>query len=249
MFYNLEPGAYIIYVIPYSKEYVPGYYVQNDLAVSDWLSATQVSVDSVSVSTGHIVRLSRRSGLTGGGILRGTIAAKVSGFAGGSVPLAEATARIRDIDGRVSSWVITEASGSYELRNLPQGAVTLLVDMPGYQPYSVGLQIPSGANPVDHAVEMTPFGVTSVEAAAPIPEAGFALHPNPARNSISVVFASPLGNSSIVSVYNALGELVRKCETPENATALSIDLGGLPSGVYMVLPAGGGTGRLFNIIR
>ncbi len=249
MFYNLEPGAYIIYVIPYSKDYVPGYYVQNDPAVSDWLSATQVPIDSETVSTGHIVRLSRRSGLTGGGILRGTIAAKVSGFAGDTAPLSEATARVTDMNGSVSSWNVADASGAYEMRDLPQGAVTLIVDMPGYQPYSTILEIPSGSNPVNHTVEMTPLGVTSVDVAAPAREAGFTLHPNPASGSIVVLFTEPIDRAGAMQVYNALGILVRSSAIAERTATVSLDIQGLPAGVYLAVPPGGKAGRPFRIVR
>ncbi|MBL0177410.1 MAG: carboxypeptidase regulatory-like domain-containing protein [Ignavibacteria bacterium] len=235
-FHNLKPGEYVIYAWPGSRELVPGYYKAGDFAVDDWLSATRVTVDSQGVVSGLTVTLRKRWGITGGGIVRGTIRAKVGGILpGGATPLPEATVIIYDPSGKVSDYAVTDDNGNYEMREVPTGSLIFRVDKPGYQAYTSTMVMPGGSNPVDKSVEVQPFVVTAVDEPLAAAAIQFTLAPNPATNAVTARFLAPAASDGTVSLYNLLGVRVHHASIAEGATSVALDVHALPTGVYLAV--------------
>ena len=60
------------------------------------------------------------------------------------------------------------------------------------------------------------------------------LYPNPAHGQTTLRLNFPLSVNSTVSVYNAIGEVVKQFQLPGSKDELAIDTQGLPAGLYVV---------------
>ena len=235
-FHNLAPGEYVIQAYPYSRELVPGYYKAGGFAVDDWLSATRVIVDSQSYETGLIITLQKRHGFTGGGVVRGTIRAKVGGILpGGATPLPEATVIIYDMLGRVRDYAVTDDNGNYEMREVPTGSLIFRVDKPGYQAYTSTMVMLGGSDPVDKSVDLQPGGLTAVDEPLAAAAMQFTLSPNPATSAVTARFLAPAASDGTVTLYNLLGARVHHASIAEGATSVALDVHALPTGVYLAV--------------
>jgi hypothetical protein len=235
-FTNLTPGTYVFYAWPLHRDLVPGYYKSGDYAVDDWANATQVTIDSSGTVTGLSITLRKRNGFTGGGVLRGTVTAKVGGFvAGGSTPLAEATVYIYDANGNVSDYATTDASGAYLMQAVPAGSVTFVADRAGYTIHRSTFSMPAGGAPVDRSAEMQPSRVTAVERPAAPSALSFRLHPNPATTEAIASFHAAASAHGSMTLYSVLGAAVRTAVIPQGATSVTLDLQGLAPGMYVVV--------------
>lgn len=235
-FTNLSPGTYVFYAWPLHRDLVPGYYKSGDYAVDDWANATQVTIDSSGMATGLSITLRKRNGFAGGGVLRGTVTAKVGGFvAGGSTPLAEATVYVYDANGNVSDYATTDASGAYLMQAVPAGSVTFVADRAGYTIHRSTFSMPAGGAPVDRSAELQPSRVTSVEGPAAPSALSFRMHPNPAATEALATFHSAASARGAMTIYSVLGTAVRTAVIPQGATSVTLNVQGLPPGMYVVM--------------
>ena len=231
-FTNIVPGEYVIYAMPYTREHVPGYYKAQDVAVPDWTQATRISVDSASTISGIVISLQKRWGLTGGKIVRGTIRAKIGGFAFGGTPLPEATAILYDASGRVSDYAVSDVNGLYEMNEAPTGTVTLFFHAPGYVSQSNTFQISAGSGPVERSVEVTPSSPTSVD--RPIAtDLTFTVYPNPATDRLVLSVSAPAQINRSITIYSLLGARLSTHTLTAGATHLTVPLGSLAPGTYI----------------
>jgi len=80
-------------------------------------------------------------------------------------------------------------------------------------------------------------------------EINFALYPNPAQNSLNVLFDSEYRNT-YVSILDISGSVVYQTEgTAVSFNNLQIDINGLPSGIYMVNVVSGETSQVLQFVK
>lgn len=65
---------------------------------------------------------------------------------------------------------------------------------------------------------------------------GFRVYPNPAHQSVHVDAERPMSGG--IRLVNMLGQTVRSVAIAERSTTITIDLDGLPAGIYSVVPEG-----------
>ncbi|MEZ4967583.1 MAG: cadherin-like domain-containing protein [Saprospiraceae bacterium] len=78
-------------------------------------------------------------------------------------------------------------------------------------------------------IQPLPVGTTN-----PVNDVAFELAPNPAHSFIRLSVAEALGSDSHVTLFNAAGQQLRSWMLPQGATVLTLDIAGLPEGVYAV---------------
>lgn len=63
----------------------------------------------------------------------------------------------------------------------------------------------------------------------------FALTPNPAVDEVEITLASPLVDDGVITIINQLGRSVATREIERGSRRISLDIGTIPSGVYILL--------------
>ncbi len=131
------------------------------------------------------------------------------------------------------------------LRHLPAGLAAYLVDgltgtrrplaaLPATG-YAFALNAAQAAAPVAGRFWLS-FGAAAPLAAAPAPaETGLAVYPNPARGHATVLLPPGLGPAAL-TLHDALGRTLRT--QPTSGPTATLDLRGLPAGVYALRVAG-----------
>lgn len=83
----------------------------------------------------------------------------------------------------------------------------------------------------------TPTGINNNE----LQLADFNVYPNPASGEVKINFGGVINGDVKVSLYNVIGELVREIKIDNSVTENTINLDGVPSGVYILKTNSGNT--------
>jgi hypothetical protein len=148
------------------------------------------------------VDLNPGSGLIGGGvIIEDTVR---------SMALENVMVYVRNQQGVITKYDLTDANGVFQLTNLAFGTYTLSADIPGYisPPQTVTI---NAQNPAFSEVELHLYPVTDLLASANNMESKFSIgapYPNPTEGNISIPVNAVKTNQLAITVYNLLGQPV-----------------------------------------
>ncbi|MFW5701357.1 MAG: carboxypeptidase regulatory-like domain-containing protein [Bacteroidota bacterium] len=238
---NLIPGDYVLVGIPQSRNVMPGYYVENDLAARSWVDASEVIVSENSITNNVYFKLRNfsgfgRDGLVG--IIRGFISRR-----GGSIKMddrpqsyeaiAGALVYVIDEDGNVVGEQTTSTNGEFEIKNLAKGTYTLEADKIGYEPYVNIVELESDDDVANTDIRLSQM-VTGVED-DPLGGNGMIAYPNPVKDRLNLRFNAATGRSYI-TIKNALGQSVYTSAetTVSGMNTLTINVSSVPAGSYYI---------------
>jgi hypothetical protein len=236
IFSNLIPGEYILLGMPQQRTYAPGYYVNNDLAAQEWKNATRLQIGDAMIAQVFDIRLRAANGKKGGARIDGIINGR--GAAKSASPLAEsalggALIIVKDQDGNISDYCLSDDKGSFVMLELAQGTFSLSADKPGFAAYSSTVQVDYAQNPVQqkNIILSSSQGATSVEENIAA-EAQSAIYPNPA--STDIYLPTNHANGVTINFVNSLGIVVHSTFAQVSNNLAQVNVQNLPAGAYTV---------------
>lgn len=239
---NLIPGEYVIMIQGKRGKYMPGYYVEGDVATRSWEDATTITIgenSEITTSDIQVVKLEERFGK---GRVKGRIerrkemisigkdndATQAENSVGG------ANIFIEDSEGYMYHGSFSNSDGSFEIEGLENGKYTVYVDRVGYHESSSTIEITDDNETINREIELDPVVVASVERSEVITGENIA-YPNPASVEVNVEFYSLGGNTSI-KVNDIEGKIVleENVNSTSGYNAYNLDLNNLSVGTYYI---------------
>jgi hypothetical protein len=236
---RLIPGDYIIVAFDAEMQYMPGYYVENDVATMKWREATQITVDEDSEIGGIEVILQSRENMWGGGIVRGRIKkGKDGGIVMGEKPTAEplngAMIFLADESGNLFKAGESDEMGQFSIDNIEYGTYRLVADKVGYNSYETTIIIDEFNEVVDADISLQEENITSVEDTYAIDNS--MVYPNPASELINVTFHA-FDNNSVISLTDVTGHelITRDITTTLGINNIEMNVANFSAGAYFVI--------------
>ena len=194
---HLLAGKYIVLAVPFGP-YAPAFYKAGAFGVIRWKDADTVTVagNVAGIDIG-VVRIH----CTGVATLSGVVTS-------GGAALEGVNVVAQDAGGNAVGYGVTDGAGAYQIDALPEGALTLTADLPGYD--GAGENISVGASQFALTQDFSLSVTTSLPSSRRAPQA-YALEqnfPNPFNPSTRIEFVLPAAGSVNLRVFNLLGQEV-----------------------------------------
>lgn len=245
---NVHPGEYMLLCIPFTKEYIPSYFAKNEaLSQFPWIKGSKVFIDSVMYPDYCDFVLPERDGLRGLLPWGGRTSRKEKGglvkSGGFEQPFSTITEPgviilLRDNDGKVSDFAISDKSGNFQGRELSPGTFEYEADRVGFLTQGGSIEIGNGNNN-DNEIELEKEEITVSVQESPV-STKYTLHlnnpfPNPAKDLVSVEFVSN-GTEVSIELLSQTSEVISTTVQPTmtGKTFVSISTKSLPTGVYFI---------------
>jgi hypothetical protein len=209
-FAELIPGDYVILSVPLNRDYVPGYYKQNDFAVLKWKDGTIITVGEAMVemifevkhrNRGEIglVKIDGKIVNAGGGVIEGKSEKSQS-----NVPVAGALVYVIDANGMVSDYGYSNSNGEFNLKEVAVGNLRLIADKVGFEAYENNLQSDFEKNSsIQMEIGMNEAVVNVKDNTLNLFDA--VLYPSPTDKSITLKFTSLKQQQAEIAIVNLLG--------------------------------------------
>lgn len=245
---NVHPGEYMLLCIPFTKEYIPSYFAKDELLSQfPWVKGSKIVIDSVMYPDYCDFVLPERDGLRGllpwggrtsrkekGGIVKG------GGFEQPFSTITEPGVIIllKDNDGKVSDFAISDKSGNFQGRELSPGSFDYVADRVGFLSQGGSIDIGNGNNS-DNEIELEKEEISvSVQESHISNKNTLKLgnpFPNPAKDLVSLEFVSN-GSEATIEVLSQTSEVISTIVQPTTVgnTFVSLSTKSLPSGVYFI---------------
>lgn len=235
MFQNLIPGEYVLFSIPVSRTYVPGYYKQNDFATLKWREATRIAVDDIMLQMIFEIKHRTRAGLRGlirvdGRVVEDRGSVKVSNEPQGENPvgLSDAYVYVLDENGNLSDYSVTDFDGRFSLTEVPEGTTTLYVSKPGYTEAQIELTGDYEKNfAFNYEIPISRI-ILKVDETNGLP---FIVTQN--GDGIRIELNANNGIVNFAQVYDAMGRIMYESKG-NGSNTIALTTSNLNSGVYFV---------------
>jgi hypothetical protein len=245
---NVHPGEYMLLCIPFTKEYIPSYFAKNEvLSQFPWIKGSRIFIDSVMYPDYCDFVLPERDGLRGLLPWGGRTSRKEKGGlvknGGFEQPFSTITEPgviilLKDNDGKVSDFAISDNSGNFQGRELSPGFFEYEADRVGFLTQGGSIEIGSGNNnnneielekeEIKVSVKEAPVSTnTSLKLSNPFP--------NPSKDLVSIEFVSN-GSNVTIELLSLTSEVISTIEqsTTIGNTFVSLSTKSLPTGVYFI---------------
>lgn len=235
MLQNLQPGKYIIVVMPYDEKIAPGYFIGASQVVSfDWEQAVVLTVDSTT-NLPRIDMLVRSIDAEGINVVDGTVSQSNGTVTGGSgEPLEGVMVYAMNQDGAIVGSAVSDGRGRFHVSGLGVGEFRLYADRVGFMPSeSIVSFDKSGAK---QSVDVTLAARQATDVIDPVLDgASFTTYPNPTSSLLTVRFNAFPGTVQL-SLNDLMGTKVlsRAIQTTQGENTVQLDLTSFASGVYMI---------------
>ena len=239
MFSDLEPGKYIVFGIPSTRPYAPGFYVQGAAAASEWKNATRIEVGDMMVALQHDILVKKATEKRGMARVRGWIYRKAGSVVRGEEPqvtIGGAYVVVTDRNGELVDFALADNAGTYEFEDLGVGTQTIIADRIGYVAATRTVTVDAAANAEQEvSMELTPSVVSTVEIPADLSNTSFNLFPNPANASVTLQFPSTAGAAEL-TLMTASGDVVgtQQLDAASGLTRTSLNTTQLAPGMYLL---------------
>jgi hypothetical protein len=196
---NIPAGNYLTFAIPFGK-YAPAFYKAGAFGVRRWKDADTVKVhaDVTGIDIG-VVWIHCHGIATLSGVVRSS-----------GVGLDAVSVFAVDASGEVVGYGLTDDSGAYEITNLSEGQITLVVDREGYEPAQQDMNV--GATDYmltrDFALSAVITGTGGGSTEAPVEYTLRQNYPNPFNPSTAIRYSLAAPGLVKLRVYNLLGQEV-----------------------------------------
>lgn len=239
---GLVPGEYVIMTHFRGKEYMQGYYVENDKAAMHWQDGTKITVEEDSEITGIDINLEKIKGMVGKGRVKGRVDRrkelvpidKYADEVQAETSITGANIFVLDKDGKKLTATTTNENGDYNLSGLANGEYKLFADRVGYYSYENSFTIDDEHEVITKDLELDSKFASSVTEVTPTVNQN-TVYPNPARDAATVEFFAVEGMVTI-KVINAAGlpVLSNNVYAATGYNAYDLDLSSYPVGAYYV---------------
>jgi len=233
IFNNLEPGEYVLFGIPDTRYYAPGYYTSSGFAAKKWQDATRISVGDNMIALVFDIRLVPVLGKKGAAKLDGIINKKGS-FKTDS-PLTELSvggAFIYAVDdnNEISDYCLSDDKGIYSIDELGQGLFTLIADKIDFEGYQSVITTDYTTIPtVVKNITLNSNSISDVQENAF--GSSFTVYPNPTTSILSIALPHYNGPATI-QIFSSLGTINAEQTIECQNGAAQVSVQDLPVGSY-----------------
>jgi len=224
---GLAAGTY--YVLFYAKGFVPQFYMNAD----KWENATAIHVTNSSVS-GINASLIAAPQSTSSGTIVGQI------HSDNGAALAGVLIVVKNSNGNVAGYGMSDASGTYSISGIGQGSYTVSASISTYSStQSSTTYDPSSGSTTVQNFTMSNSSVTAVQNSSSNLPTRYQLdnnYPNPFNPSTIIGFTIPMTTHVRLDIYNILGQKVAELVNSTMSAGtykISFDASKLSSGVYL----------------
>jgi hypothetical protein len=248
-FTNLTPGVYIVFGMPGTRPYIPGWMRMGEKAAGSWLNATRVEVGDVMVAVQYDILLDTAKGERGKGRVRGWVYDKRGGIVhkvGEETPQGDAAVvgtlvLARDEQGDVVDFAMSVNEGAYELTELSYGTVTLEADRVDYTPSVQTITVDDQNLDQEVSIGLV-MSTTSVDVPVDAVGTRVNLFPNPTAASASLRFVATQGTATIrVVSMTGVTLATQTVDVVAGETTMQLATSQLPAGMVMVHVTNGTT--------
>jgi len=248
-FTNLTPGVYIVFGMPGTRPYIPGWMRMGEKAAGSWLNATRVEVGDAMVAVQHDILLDTAKGERGKGRVRGWVYDKRGGIVhkvGEETPQGDAAVvgtlvLARDEQGDIVDFAMSVNEGAYELTELSYGTVTLEADRVDYTPSVQTITVDDQNLDQEVSIGLV-MSTTSVDVPVDAVGTRVNLFPNPTAASASLRFVATQGTATIrVVSMTGVTLATQTVDVATGETTMQLATSQLPAGMVMVHVTNGTT--------
>jgi len=226
--YGVIPGDYVLFTFPNEMEYLPGYYVENEFATEEFLSATTITVNTENNANQYTIKLKDLIKIDTGKIVQvlGNI------YNNSSEPISGVTVRAMTSEGNSVDWALSKTNGTYSLNNLVQGSFKIVAEKNGYEKFETTISL--NENDESFNKDIILFAkAASVDDNQQIQQV--AVYPNPATSTLNVNLDLNSNNTNI-QILNAAGNVVFENNYSSiNSEKLTINVENLAQGNYYLI--------------
>ncbi len=226
--YGVIPGDYVLFTFPNEIEYLPGYYVENEFATEEFLSATTITVNTENNANQYTIKLKDLIKIDTGKIVQvlGNI------YNNSSEPISGVTVRAMTNEGNSVDWALSKTNGTYSLNNLVQGSFKIVAEKNGYEKFETTISL--NENDESFNKDIILFAkAASVDDNQQIQQV--AVYPNPATSILNVNLDLN-SNYTNIQILNAVGNVVFENNYSSiNSEKLTINVENLAQGNYYLI--------------
>ncbi len=253
-FSDLKPGKYILFSLPFDKDFVPGYYDENGSTIKQWKEAAEIELEETTSANSIVIIHDQISGVNGIAEIKGVISKTPGGIIkkGNKVNSTDAIqgAFLYVKDGEnIIEYTFSEETGDFEFDKLYQGEFQLVADKIGFESYTEQISVDyTEALSQDLSVETNPLSILEYSSSRDM----LNIFPNPSSQLLTVDLQ---GIRQVISIkiYNELGLNVKTIDIVDyvSNSKVEIDISTLPVGNYIiqVISNNSITNSKFNVVR
>lgn len=184
---NVAEGGNVLFALPQTRDYSPGFYVEDAFATFAWEEATVLNVDENFDKQINIILESMDSIPKGNARVRGVIKQLNSNkkVSGANIILKR--------NGKPVMHGNSHSDGSFGMNNIASGEYSVVVNKMGYQTFESAIDLENN-NTLDIEIPLVPDGVASVDYGI---DAETTIAPNPASDEIKLMLTEPVQNANI----------------------------------------------------
>ncbi|MEN8156572.1 MAG: T9SS type A sorting domain-containing protein [Bacteroidota bacterium] len=264
LFEGLYPAGYMLLVVPDAKMYPDGLptYLGD---VTAWNDNTPLSIAVDTKATFMditLVEIKNPTPADGSGEMLGNVSyaddivgtkgTKGKPYKKASILLVKKAVKKSTLADTLIAYVETDDLGDYVFENVPDGAYTLYVDIPGLpmaESYDVVIQGNKIIYGLDFEVgdeEIITTGTVDVES-VPATADRLSIFPNPGNGLLYIDL--PATGDYRIRIYNTVGKLVDSKEALSTAGLFRMDVSGLQDGIYLIKIEGRGRTEVTKYIK
>ena len=231
-FKNIIPGVYILQGMPLTRQFAPGFYVNNGFAVQSWKEATRIEVGENMITIVYNIRLKPILGKRGSAKLDGIIngrGAMKSDNPLQTTELAGAFITAYDDNNDIVDYSISDDRGAFTLSELGQGNYTIFADKVDYS---------SSTSMIATDYTNAPYLITSITLGSAVTSAddistiaAGSIYPQPAHSNVSITLPMISGSADI-ELFSLMGNKLGAFTAVIDNGIATIDVSALPTGQY-----------------
>jgi len=226
--YGVIPGDYVLFTFPSEMDYLPGYYVDNDFATEEFLSATTITVNSDNNENQYVIKLKDLVRIDTGKI----IPVEGSIFNQNDEPISGVTIRAMTNNGNSVDWALSKSNGAYSLNKLIEGSFKIVAEKNGYEKFETIISLDENDELINKDIILF-AKASSVDDNQTIKQ--LEVYPNPATSSISIDLDLN-SNYTNIKILNTDGTVVFENNYSSiNSEKLTINVENLAQGLYYLL--------------
>lgn len=243
VFEHLRYGNYILLSLPEGHDYLPGYFVENDLTTLKWSEATKIGVGDFAPTINYEImhKIAEKDQAPGiakiiGRLLKGIKGVVPGGSSDEGDPISGGIVTLTNDMSNVIRYFVSDADGNFELNDLLPGTYTLTIDKVGYEEYSEVITIDYGNTiNVETEVVLNKVTATSVDYDS-FDKAQLTVSPMPVSNISTITFDGTFGTSSI-KLIDMTGNVVYQSNinTVNGINQFNLDSKNILAGAYILV--------------
>ncbi|MDC1068568.1 carboxypeptidase regulatory-like domain-containing protein [Candidatus Kapabacteria bacterium] len=218
---KVAEGETIILAMPQTRDFLPGFYVDGDLATIAWEDATVLNFVEGEDQEIEIVMEEMGEIAPGSSKITGNVKEN------GTTVYISGADLVLEKDGKPVMYGNSLSDGSFGMANLPNGEYKIRVNKLGFKKFTTNINLDDSQS-LDLEIPLEAEGIASVSYGV---DAKTNISPNPASDEVTISLGESISNAKLL-LLNIDGQLL--LETTMNGFDKTLDIRALSSGSYII---------------